>query len=63
MPTPVFNKDYVKQSIIGKLQRYYGKTLQDATPYQQYYAVASTLRDQIMHKWVHSKELDNQEGG
>jgi len=63
MPTPVFNKDYVKQSIIGKLQRYYGKTLQDATPYQQYYAVASTLRDQIMHKWVHSKELDNQESG
>ena len=26
-------------------------------------SVASTLRDQIMHKWVHSKELDNQEGG
>jgi starch phosphorylase len=63
MPKPDYTKDYIKQSIIGKLQRYYGKTLQDASPYQQYYAVASTLRDQIMHKWVHSKELDNQAGG
>ena len=49
MPKPDFTKDYIKQSIIGKLQRYYGKTLQDASPYQQYYAVASTLRDQNMH--------------
>jgi len=58
-----YSKDKIKQSILGKLQRYYGKTLQEATPYQQYYAVASTLRDQIMEKWVHSKERDKKDGG
>ena len=43
MPHREFTKDHIKQSITGKLQRYYGKTLQDASPYQRYYAVASTI--------------------
>jgi len=63
MPKREFTKDHIKQSIIGKLQRYYGKTLQEATPYQRYYAVASTLRDQIMDKWIISRERDQQLGG
>ncbi len=63
MPFTAFTKDRIKQSILGKLQRYYGKTLNEATNYQKYYAVASTLRDQIMDKWVQSREDDKKDGG
>ena len=63
MPTSEYNKDKIKQSILGKLQRYYGKNLQEATPYQTYFSVASTVRDQIMEKWVKSKEIDKENGG
>ena len=52
MPTTRFDKESIKESIIGKLQRYNGKTLENATPQQVYHAVASTVRDQIMQKWV-----------
>ena len=58
MPTTKFDKESIKQSIIGKLQRYNGRTLQDATDQQIYYAVASTVRDQIMQRWVASREKD-----
>lgn len=58
MPTTHFDKESIKQSILGKLQRYNGKTLQDATQQQIYIAVASTVRDQIMQKWMRYKEKD-----
>ncbi len=58
MPTTHFDKESIKQSIIGKLQRYNGKILQDATDQQIYFAIASTVRDQIMQKWVEYKEKD-----
>ena len=58
MPTTSFDKESIKKSIIGKLQRYNGRTLQDATDQQIYYAVASTVRDQIMQKWVRYREQD-----
>ncbi len=53
-----FDKESIKQSIIGKIQRYNGRTLADATPHQIYYAVASTIRDQIREKWVAARERD-----
>ena len=52
MPTTSFDKESIKQSIIGKLQRYNGRTIAEATPQQIYKAVASTVRDQIMQKWM-----------
>ena len=52
MPTTVFDKESIKRSIVGKIQRYNGRTLEDATEQQIYQAVASTIRDQIMQKWV-----------
>ncbi len=58
MPTTKFDKESIKDAIIGKLQRYNGKTLEDATPQQLYNAVASTVRDQIMQRWVAYKEKD-----
>ena len=58
MPTTSFDKESIKQSIIGKVQRYSGRTLADATDQQIYQAVASTIRDQIMQKWVTAREQD-----
>ena len=58
MPTTSFDKESIKLSILGKLQRYNGKTLEDASPQQIYNAVASTVRDQIMKKWVEYREKD-----
>ena len=58
MPTTVFDKESIKQSILGKIQRYSGRTLEDATDQQIYQAVASTIRDQIMQKWVAAREAD-----
>ena len=58
MPTTSFDKESIKQSIIGKVQRYSGRTLADATDQQIYQAVASTIRDQIMQKWVAAREQD-----
>lgn len=56
MPTTSFDKESIKQSIIGKLQRYNGRTIAEATPQQIYKAVASTVRDQIMQKWMIARE-------
>ena len=58
MPTTKFDKESIKQSIIGKIQRYNGRTLQDATDHQIYYALASTIKDQIMMKWTQYREKD-----
>jgi len=58
MPTTKFDKESIKQSILGKLQRYNGRTLADATNQQIYNALASTVRDQIMQKWVAYREKD-----
>ena len=63
MPTTQFDKESIKKSIIGKLQRYNGRTLSDATDQQIYHAVASTVRDQIMQKWVAYREKDKQYDG
>lgn len=56
MPTTSFDKDSIKASIIGKLQRYNGHTIEEASNGQIYRALASTVRDQIMQKWMISRE-------
>ena len=56
MPTTKFDKESIKQSIIGKLQRYNGRTIEEASPQQLYKAVASTVRDQIMQKYTVARE-------
>ena len=63
MPTTHFDKESIKQSIIGKLQRYNGKTLEDATSQQIYNAVAVTVRDQIMQKWMEYKQKEKEYTG
>lgn len=56
MPATSFDKESIKESIIGKLQRYNGRTIQEASNAQIYRALASTVRDQIMQKWMISRE-------
>ena len=56
MPTTQFDKESIKQSIIGKLQRYNGRTVQEASEQQIYKAVASTVRDQIMQKFTIARD-------
>ncbi len=56
MPTTSFDKESIKASIVGKLQRYNGRTIQEATQQQIYKALATTVRDQIMQKYLISRE-------
>ena len=56
MPTTRFDKESIKQSIIGKLQRYNGRSIEEASPQQIYKALASTVRDQIMQKYTVARE-------
>lgn len=56
MPAKAFDKESIKESIVGKLQRYNGRTISEATPQQIYKAVASTVRDQIMQKWMIARD-------
>ncbi len=56
MPTTKFDKESIKNSIVGKVQRYNGRTIEEATKQQIYRAVASTVRDQIMQKYIVSRE-------
>lgn len=56
MPATRFDVDSIKESIVSKLQRYYGLSVDEATPQQIYRALATTVRDQIMKKWVGGKE-------
>ena len=56
MPATRFDKDSIKEAIIGKLQRYNGRSVEEASPQQLYKAVASTVRDQIMQKYIAARE-------
>ena len=63
MPTSRFDTESIKQSIAGKLQRYNGLTVAEASSQQLYHAVASTVRDQIMQRWMASKEKEKATAG
>ena len=50
-------KEQIKSAILGKLRRYYGKTIETATPTQIYKACAFTVKDTIMEQWARSREV------
>ena len=56
MPTTKFDKESIKNAIVGKVQRYNGRSIEEASTQQIYRAVASTVRDQIMQKYVIARE-------
>ena len=53
-------KENIKESIRLKLMSFYGTTVEEATKVQIYRAVALSVRDALMEKWVKSnKETEN----
>ncbi|MFH1880659.1 MAG: glycogen/starch/alpha-glucan phosphorylase [Bacillota bacterium] len=63
MPAKACDRDAIKQTIIGKLLRYYGVTVESATRHQLYKATASAIRDQIMELWMESRKKNEAEQG
>ena len=63
MPATKFDKESIKNTIVGKVQRYNGLTIEEASPHQIYRAVASTVRDQIMQKMIASREVWKKQKG
>ena len=63
MPATKFDKESIKNTIIGKVQRYNGLTIEEASKAQIYRALASTVRDQIMQKAVESREARKKNKG
>ena len=55
-------KEQIKEEILGKLKRHFGKTLEEATKEQVYKAVAMSVRDRILDKWTDANKLAVQQG-
>ena len=51
-----YDVESIKQAIISKIQRYNGISISEATKQQVYFAVASTVRDQIMQQWMETRK-------
>jgi len=52
----------LKKEIGGKVERHFGKTLEEATPKMIYTACALTARDKIMEKWSKSHKAIKRDG-
>ena len=63
MPATKFDKESIKETIVGKVQRYNGLPIEEASKAQIYRAVASTVRDQIMQKMIVSREAWKKQKG
>ena len=57
-----FSVEQIKASILGKLQYTYGCDMSDATPQQQYIALAQTVRDEIMQRRAASRGVRKNTG-
>lgn len=55
-------EEALRNEIVGKVSRHFGKVLEDATPHMIYTACALTVRDQIMEKWALSHKEVKKEG-
>ena len=55
-------QESLKKEIIGKVNRHFGKVIEEATPHMIYSACALTVRDKIMEKWAYSHREIKKEG-
>lgn len=55
-------QEALKNEIIGKVNRHFGKVMEEATPHMIYAACALTVRDRIMEKWALSHREVKKEG-
>ena len=56
------SQEAVKNEIIGKVERHFGKTMEEATPKMIYTACALTARDKIMERWSKSHKTIKRDG-
>ncbi len=56
------NEEVLRNEIVGKISRHFGKVLEDATPHMIYTACALSVRDKIMEKWAISHKEVKKEG-
>ncbi|MEG0914454.1 MAG: glycogen/starch/alpha-glucan phosphorylase, partial [Christensenellaceae bacterium] len=55
------DKTEIKEEILGKLKRHFGKTLEEASPEQIYKSCALSIRDLIVERWTDAnKQVLNQ---
>ena len=47
------SEEALKKEIIGKVNRHFGKVMEEATPHMVYTACALTVRDQIILRKIH----------
>ncbi len=52
----VVDKNELKESILRKIRRQYGKTMEEAHEYEIYYAVSRTIFDYVVEKWYNTKK-------
>ena len=52
----------IKEEIVGKLMRHYGRTLENAGPDHIYKAVSLCVRDQIMLRWLEADRTVDRRG-
>ena len=50
------NKAELKDSILRKLRRQYGKTLEEAHEFELYYAISRAALDYAVEKWYNTKK-------
>ena len=55
-------QEALKRDIIGKINRHFGKVLEEATPQMIYGACALTVRDRIMEMWAKSHRVVKEKG-
>lgn len=56
-------KEFIKNEVSGKVRRYFGKTVENATKREIYTAVSFTIRDEIMEKWVSYRQTADKTPG
>lgn len=52
----ISTSDKIVTNVEGKIKRHFGKELKDATQEELYKASAMSIRDDIMEKWINSKQ-------
>ncbi len=55
-------EERLRKEIVGKVERHFGKTMEEATPKMVYTACALTARDKIMEKWAKSHKVIKRDG-
>lgn len=57
-----YTKQEIKEEILGKLKRHFGKTLEEATKDQIYKSCALSIRDIIVEKWTDANKQVAEQG-